>query len=217
MSSQVPSNPTKVRKLAVAYLSQDGRCSLCGNPLAWGEANLDHILPVSKGGGNHLRNLAATHVRCNAARGDNEVTLAVKRRPVSHLELRQFLGSEPTAAMVRQAKVLSGSLEGSLEGVAEPPLSPMAGLMFGASPSERKGVILQLLDEQPGISVTQLAYASGIALNTLVKDLRRLQIDGWLFVQKPYDSVGACDLDKQKVYSRLYKGDVFDDGDLPNA
>ena len=35
--------------------------------------NIDHIIPVSKGGGSEIDNLALTHKTCNAIRGNTDV------------------------------------------------------------------------------------------------------------------------------------------------
>lgn len=51
-----------------------GRCLICVGPIRFdaqtGEgANVEHIVPRTLGGGNDLRNLGITHVRCNGEKG----------------------------------------------------------------------------------------------------------------------------------------------------
>lgn len=58
------------------YDRQNGACPLCGFPLGPDFLNgqsvdTDHKIPRSKGGTNSDHNLAATHRRCNARRGDS--------------------------------------------------------------------------------------------------------------------------------------------------
>lgn len=45
---------------------QGGRCGRCGLPLARGERlEVDHFIPLAKGGTNRLSNLRLTHDTCN--------------------------------------------------------------------------------------------------------------------------------------------------------
>ena len=51
---------------------QGGLCGICGNAFSAVEyafAELDHILPVSAGGGDEVSNLRLTHQQCNRRRG----------------------------------------------------------------------------------------------------------------------------------------------------
>ena len=56
-------------QLRAAVLKEHGHsCAYCGDteaPLA-----IDHVVPVSRGGSNHLRNLVPACKRCNSAKGD---------------------------------------------------------------------------------------------------------------------------------------------------
>lgn len=45
-------------------------CALCGMPLTFEEATLDHIVPLSKGGTNDISNLQLAHKKCNWEKGD---------------------------------------------------------------------------------------------------------------------------------------------------
>jgi 5-methylcytosine-specific restriction endonuclease McrA len=45
-------------------------CGICGEPVGYKEANLDHIVPKSKGGSNQITNLRISHFHCNSRRGD---------------------------------------------------------------------------------------------------------------------------------------------------
>lgn len=46
-----------------------GICHLCGLPVAEGEVSVDHLIPISKGGGHTWDNVALAHTRCNVRRG----------------------------------------------------------------------------------------------------------------------------------------------------
>ena len=43
-----------------------GRCGLCGQPIAYEDAVVDHVLPVAHGGTTTPENLQVTHASCNA-------------------------------------------------------------------------------------------------------------------------------------------------------
>ncbi len=51
-------------------LAEEDCCALCGEPFTPADpATVDHIVPVSSGGGHERSNLRAAHRRCNARRG----------------------------------------------------------------------------------------------------------------------------------------------------
>lgn len=52
------------------HKKQNGRCALCGEALALANANIDHRIPLSKGGSRGSDNLQLTHVRCNSRKSD---------------------------------------------------------------------------------------------------------------------------------------------------
>ncbi|HKA97833.1 MAG TPA: HNH endonuclease [Streptosporangiaceae bacterium] len=49
-----------------------GRCGLCGEPVAYDEMHLDHVVPRIRGGTDSLANLRVTHGRCNNVRGNGD-------------------------------------------------------------------------------------------------------------------------------------------------
>ena len=63
------------------------RCSeINNNSLA---ASRDHVVPVSKGGGNALTNLRLSHAACNCRRADQDITDEIRawcRRTVERLK-----------------------------------------------------------------------------------------------------------------------------------
>jgi 5-methylcytosine-specific restriction endonuclease McrA len=56
---------------------QEGRCVHCGSPMSRASAHLDHLTPISKGGGTDISNVAWSHGKCNVSKGDR--TLAEYR------------------------------------------------------------------------------------------------------------------------------------------
>jgi hypothetical protein len=47
-----------------------GRCGICGEPVALGVMDVDHIVPRSQGGLTHWDNLRPAHRHCNRSRSD---------------------------------------------------------------------------------------------------------------------------------------------------
>jgi hypothetical protein len=65
-----PSDKAKIR-----VMKRDRfRCTYCGIPGTDAELEIDHIIPVSKGGSNHLSNLTTACRKCNQSKGNKEMT-----------------------------------------------------------------------------------------------------------------------------------------------
>lgn len=56
--------------LRVIYRRDEGRCGICHEPVGLEEFQIDHIIPISKGGPHLLENLQIAHGRCNSEKGD---------------------------------------------------------------------------------------------------------------------------------------------------
>lgn len=54
---------TDVRRMI--YLRNGGRCAICGKRMDLDNCNLDHRIPLSKGGRDNVENLDCVHVQCN--------------------------------------------------------------------------------------------------------------------------------------------------------
>lgn len=52
------------------YMRDKHRCQYCGKRFDEKELTLDHVVPVSKGGGNSWENLATSCFKCNNKKGD---------------------------------------------------------------------------------------------------------------------------------------------------
>jgi 5-methylcytosine-specific restriction endonuclease McrA len=88
-----------VRKL---WRDQNGLCKWCGKPMALKDTNLDHIIPRSLGGSSRVRNLVATHRRCNKRKGsrlDPEHLAAAHPEEIKALRAREALGRERKKAI----------------------------------------------------------------------------------------------------------------------
>lgn len=58
--------------IRLAYTSCSGRCAIClDNPIRW---EIDHIIPLSKGGTNTVRNIQITCSKCNRSKGTKTST-----------------------------------------------------------------------------------------------------------------------------------------------
>jgi len=61
------------KRLAI-YLRDGLACAYCGASVEDGtQMSLDHLMPHSQGGSNHVSNLVTCYSRCNSARGDRPV------------------------------------------------------------------------------------------------------------------------------------------------
>jgi 5-methylcytosine-specific restriction endonuclease McrA len=95
----VPGWTAKERQWRIqAIIRRDGkRCWLCGDKFGKTErgVTIDHAIPKSRGGTNHLSNLRLAHRRCNHERADiartspkaAQIRLAATALPMSVLEL----------------------------------------------------------------------------------------------------------------------------------
>jgi len=54
---------TDVRRMI--YLRNGGGCAICGKRLDLDNCNLDHRIPLSKGGRDNVENLDCVHIQCN--------------------------------------------------------------------------------------------------------------------------------------------------------
>ena len=61
----VPLSSCDVHALEQKYEEQNRLCALCGDSLVFGQHERDHIIPISKGGGNELANIQLVHPWCN--------------------------------------------------------------------------------------------------------------------------------------------------------
>lgn len=66
-----------IRSLA----ERDGQeCFYCGKEMSVNTETLEHILPINKGGNNHLANLALCHEECNKLAGHMDLVAKIKLR-----------------------------------------------------------------------------------------------------------------------------------------
>ena len=55
---------------AAIYARDRGRCHICGKKVMKGQASLDHLAPLSKGGAHAPWNVGLAHLTCNLRRGN---------------------------------------------------------------------------------------------------------------------------------------------------
>ena len=75
IQEQKQSLPTVVKRISFSpeirhkVVEKTPICAICGKPIE-GEFTIDHIIPLSRGGGNTLNNLRPTHKTCNMIKGN---------------------------------------------------------------------------------------------------------------------------------------------------
>ena len=99
--------------LRAVFAKTDGRCHLCGAPIAWsnyaahgtrGAWEIDHSVPVADGGTDHLNNLLPAHTSCNRSKQRRSsraarITNGRTRAPLSPAAIeRERLGNAATGA-----------------------------------------------------------------------------------------------------------------------
>ena len=55
------------------YGKQEGHCAGCGTLFPFRNMTVDHIVPQSKGGGNHIENLQLLCGACNSVKGNRDM------------------------------------------------------------------------------------------------------------------------------------------------
>ena len=64
--------PRRRMALRVAQ-EQDWLCATCGGIFPWGRLELDHVVPLNRGGSNDRSNLQILCTACHAAKTDREL------------------------------------------------------------------------------------------------------------------------------------------------
>lgn len=56
-------------------LRKSNVCALCGGQIInMKDATIDHIVPISRGGGDEIANLQVAHLKCNLEKGNKYVS-----------------------------------------------------------------------------------------------------------------------------------------------
>ena len=63
----------------VLFGDQEGHCNLCGHPFGYKLLELDHVIPKSKGGGDHIDNRQLLCPPCNKMKGTDTMEAAVAK------------------------------------------------------------------------------------------------------------------------------------------
>jgi predicted restriction endonuclease len=90
-----PINSPEVRKHVLAMT--DGKCSYCGKTLSDAGAGnhadafcVEHVVPLSEGGPNHIKNYVPACGSCNSAKGDRHVLTFIKKHVARRVEQAQL-------------------------------------------------------------------------------------------------------------------------------
>ena len=86
---------TELRQLL--FTEQNGQCALCGNAMSgWSvaDAEVDHLIPASKGGTNNEDNLVIAHHKCNKEKANKTFSEYVLWRAKCHLPVSTFSSSK---------------------------------------------------------------------------------------------------------------------------
>ena len=59
------------QRFAAVYNAADGICVYCGTALTPEEGTEDHVVPLSKGGRNHISNVVLACSPCNVRKGND--------------------------------------------------------------------------------------------------------------------------------------------------
>lgn len=73
--SRIDGTPNEKIDPMFVYVMNDGICGICGNPLDISEFTMDHIIPISKGGGHLYANVHSAHKICNIRRGNRPLEI----------------------------------------------------------------------------------------------------------------------------------------------
>ena len=72
-------NSKKVRKVKSKLLLRQGlTCALCQAIMSEHEVSIDHILPISKGGGSTICNMQLAHKKCNNKKSETNAIVTIK-------------------------------------------------------------------------------------------------------------------------------------------
>jgi 5-methylcytosine-specific restriction endonuclease McrA len=80
---RVPRHDVKFSRKNI-YLRDKSRCQYCGKRFRTEELNLDHVVPVSRGGKSTWENVVCSCIRCNIRKGNrtpDEAALTLISKP----------------------------------------------------------------------------------------------------------------------------------------
>jgi len=119
------------------YNRTNGYCHVCGKKLslinygcfgmkaAW---EVEHSVPKSKGGTDHLNNLFPSCIRCNRGKG----TMTTRTARAWHGRKRAPLSKEKRNGAKRSNAAIAGSIFGVIGYIAAGKLGAFAGMAIGA-------------------------------------------------------------------------------------
>lgn len=95
---------------------QAGLCGICEEPLGGGKPQIDHIVPVSRGGGNEFDNLQAVHPACNNSKQNLTGKLAKYevRDGIREVEYADLRGENHSHINLYGADMFNADLRGAI-------------------------------------------------------------------------------------------------------
>jgi 5-methylcytosine-specific restriction endonuclease McrA len=68
--ARIANNPVEPISPLLVYERDGGMCGICGEEIRMSDFTMDHIIPISKGGGHVYANVHSAHRACNVRRGN---------------------------------------------------------------------------------------------------------------------------------------------------
>lgn len=98
---RLPNREVRFTRRNIFYRDKN-RCQYCGRGFVQSNLNLDHVVPLSRGGGSNWTNVVCACISCNTRKGDRTPTEAGMRlvrrpkKPAGHPMLRaRWIGACP--------------------------------------------------------------------------------------------------------------------------
>ena len=73
--ARIANNPIESISPLLVYQRDGGICGICGKELDMSDFTVDHIIPISKGGGHVYANVHSAHRTCNVRRGNRPLDI----------------------------------------------------------------------------------------------------------------------------------------------
>lgn len=92
------------------FMAQFGLCHYCANPMTECDGvsptsvTLDHVIPKSQGGSDHISNFVAACFACNQAKGDEMPAIVTRERPKKRRHKRKNAAPDAAICAERQAR-----------------------------------------------------------------------------------------------------------------
>lgn len=89
-------------------------CYICGKSINLQNANIDHVIPRSRGGSNKMGNLRLVHIQCNSKKSNLLPTEILCAVPLDMAKIRKFSGVGKIKKKITPCIIKFGALEHAL-------------------------------------------------------------------------------------------------------